>query len=390
MRDPLTSRRDAAGVYVHVPFCSDICPYCDFAVVRNRAHAHPAYVASLVAELAARADEVAALGQVDTIYFGGGTPSVLRAAALEALIEALRAHCDLADDTVLMLEANPEDIDATRLAAWRALGIGVLSLGVQSLDEASLRFLGRRHTAAQACRAIELALEAGFDTVSFDLIYGLPEQQPADWERTLEQAIALGPDHLSCYQLTLEPRTSFARQAARHAFTPLPNSRRADLFFLTHDHLGAHGFDGYEVSNFARAAHHRSRHNQKYWRHIPYLGLGPSAHSFDGCIRAWNERHVRRWQRRLAETGSGQAGSERLTGRQLALEALMLGLRTRRGVDLGATRARFCVDLMSGNQARLDRLSAEGLLVRTGDRLCATLRGMAVADRLAREWTIAD
>lgn len=378
----------AAGVYIHVPFCSAICPYCDFAVVRDQQTAHAGYVASLIAEMAARAGEIAALGPVDTIYFGGGTPSVLADADLEALLAALAEHFDLAADTVVFFEANPEDVDAQRLAAWRALGVRVLTLGVQALDDASLRFLGRRHSAAAARRAIEAALGAGFDTVSFDLIYGLPDQRPQTWARSLDAAIALAPDHLSCYQLTLEPATPFARRAARGEPMTLPERRQAGLFFLTHERLGGHGLEGYEVSNFARAAGHRSRHNQKYWRHVPYLGLGPSAHSFDGRVRRWNERHIRRWQQRLAKDGSAVAGSERLSRAQLAFESLMLGLRTRAGVDLAACRARFGVDLVAGNEARLERDTAAGLLRLAGDQLLPTLRGMAVADTLAGDWAI--
>lgn len=387
------NHQDAAGVYVHVPFCSAICPYCDFAVVRDRRSAHTSFVAALIDELMARQDEIERLGTVDTIYLGGGTPSVLGTEHLESVLGALFERLDLATECAIFLEANPEDVDARRLGTWRALGIRVLTLGVQALDDASLAFLGRRHSADQARSAVLSAVAAGFDTVSFDLIYGLPRQSAESWSRTLDQAAGLGAEHISCYQLTIESNTPFARQAAHGSLSPLPDRLQADLFFLTHQRLGEHGFEGYEVSNLARTPRHRSRHNQKYWRHLPYLGIGPSAHSFDGRVRRWNERHLHRWHRRLVEDGTAEAGRERLSDVQLATEALMLGFRTHQGVDLEACRRRFGFDLLSGNRQRVEQWLDDGLLDRRtgtdgGLRLAPSLRGMAVADSLASQWIL--
>ncbi len=384
---------EAAGVYVHVPFCSAICPYCDFAVVRNRRSAHHGFVSALIAEVASRRDEIDGIGVVDTIYFGGGTPSVLGERHLAALLAVIDRAFDLAADTLIFFEANPEDVSAQSLAAWRALGIRVLTLGVQALDDPSLRFLGRRHTAEEARAAIEHALESGFDTVSFDLIYGLPDQSLDGWTKTLDRAAGLGSQHLSCYQLTIEPRTPFARDVESGALVVPTDSQQADYFFVAHERLAHHGFVGYEVSNLARARRHRSKHNQKYWRHVPYLGFGPSAHSFDGRTRRWNERHLSRWQRSLTTLETAIAGEETLSKEQLAIEAVLLGLRTRDGIELEDCRRRFGVDLIAGNEAHVRRQVEAGLLryreSPSGSRVLApTLHGMAVADSLTIEWTI--
>jgi oxygen-independent coproporphyrinogen-3 oxidase len=377
-----------AGLYVHVPFCSAICPYCDFAVLVGTDAKRQAFVHSLSDEISLRADEIRALGAIDTVYFGGGTPSLLPRGDLESILDAIRQTATLAADTRVFLEANPEDVDEARLTSWRALGIHTLTLGVQALDDDALRFLGRRHNAADARRAVRLALEAGFETVSFDLIYGLPGQSVQRWRRTLDQAVELGPQHLSCYQLTIEPRTFFARAVDQGTLVPVVESIQAELFRCTHEHLRAHGYSPYEVSNFARGHQHRSRHNQKYWHHVPYVGLGPSAHSFDGRSRSWNERHLARWQQRLRAGDTAIAGCETLGPHGLALEIVMLGLRTTAGIDLGHCQRRFGFDLAAGNRGRIDRWVADGLLIREGDRLRPTLSGLAVADTLASTWQL--
>jgi oxygen-independent coproporphyrinogen-3 oxidase len=286
------------------------------------------------------------------------------------------------------LEANPEDVTGESAAAWRSLGVSTLSLGVQSFDAAELALLGRRHTPADGRRAVELARQAGFPTVSIDLIYGLPGQEVAAWRRSLEQAVGLGPDHLSCYQLTVHEGTAFGRRRARGQLIELPGPAQAELFALTHSLLADAGYPAYEVSNFARGPEHRSRHNQKYWDHIPYLGLGPSAHSFDGRRRWWNERQLYPWQTRVLAGERPVAGQEQLSRGQLALEALMLGLRTADGLDLALFGERHQVDLLATNARLIERLMAEGLLLVEFGRLAPTLRGLAVADSLAASFEL--
>jgi oxygen-independent coproporphyrinogen-3 oxidase len=328
----------------------------------------------------------------DTVYFGGGTPSALEPGDLARIVDALRSSLSISPEAWIFLEANPEDVTPESLAAWRRLGVRTLSLGIQSFNAGNLAFLGRRHTPEEARRSVFLAREAGFHTVSVDLIYGLPDQDLAAWRRDLEAAVALGPDHLSCYQLTVHEGTPFGRLAERGQLAELPEPAQADLFFLTHTLLADAGWPGYEVSNFARGPEHCSRHNRKYWDHTPYLGLGPSAHSFSGASatrRWWNERMLGPWQEKVARGERPVAGSEELEAGQLALEELMLGFRTYAGVDLGRIRERYGIDLLEKNAAFVARLTAEGRVTVEGSRLVPTLAGLAVADSLARGFEIA-
>ena len=373
------------GLYLHVPFCSKICPYCDFAVTTGGRRRRAEFVESLIAEAGLWAGEPFSF---DTVYFGGGTPSALETEDLARIVAALRSSFSIDPDAWIFLEANPEDVTPESLAAWRALGVRTLSLGIQSFDPASLAFLGRRHNPEEARRSVLLAREAEFDTVSVDLIYGLPDQDRAGWQQDLDAALALGPDHLSCYQLTVHEGTPFGRMAERGRLAELPERAQADLFLFTHSYLAEAGLPGYEVSNFARTPEHRSRHNQKYWNHTPYLGLGPSAHSFSGGRRWWNERSLRDWQVRVERGERPVAGSEELEAGQLALEELMLGFRTYAGVDLDRIRERHGIDLLSWNARFVEQLAREGRVTLLGNRIVPTLSGLAVADSLARGFEI--
>jgi len=398
----------APGLYVHVPFCSAICPYCDFAVLTGGPRRRAEFVDSLEAEIAAWRPDAERWRTIDTVYFGGGTPSALEPAQLARLLAAARAALPVAPDAWIALEANPEDVNAESVGRWRELGIAMLSLGIQSFDAGTLRFLGRRHTPDQARHAAELALGAGFPIVSIDLIYGArgagaaggsgesgprqPDRQAEQerWQRDLEQAVALGPQHLSCYQLTIHEGTPFGFRAARGELRELPEADQAEAFRFTHTFLAGQGYAAYEVSNFARAPEHQSRHNRKYWDHTPYLGLGPSAHSFDGRRRWWNERKLRPWQAKLAAGAPPVAGSEDLGRRELALEELMLSLRTAAGLDLDGFHRRHACDLAARNRSLIEDLAARGLLAETGGRLVPSLEGLAVADALARAFDLGD
>lgn len=386
------------GLYVHVPFCSAVCPYCDFAVARSGRPAQQRYVEHLLAEVPLAAARWPDVRPFDTVYFGGGTPSLLPVEDVHRVLEACREELPVSAEAWVTLEANPEDVTAASCAGWRALGVRTLSLGVQSLADDELRFLGRRHTGEQARRAVEAARVAGFDTVSVDLIYGLPGQDAAAWRRSLEAAVALGPDHLSCYQLTVHPRTPFGVRASRGQLAELPEAAQAELFELTHRFLADAGWPAYEVSNFARGECHRSRHNRKYWDHTPYLGLGPSAHSLAmdapaTARRWWNELRTPRWERRIAAGERPVEGEESLGRAALALEALALGLRTTAGVDVEAFEARFGLDLLAANATLLARLEEDGRarVVVGGDgrrRLVLTVAGLAVADGLAAAFAL--
>jgi oxygen-independent coproporphyrinogen-3 oxidase len=392
----------APGLYLHVPFCSAVCPYCDFSVLRAGVPARKRFVEHLVAEVALAAPEWRDPRPFDTVYFGGGTPSLLPAEDLGRVLSACRSHLALAAPAPwIFLEANPEDVTPDACAAWLGLGVRTLSLGVQSFSDDALRLLGRRHTAQQARAAVETARAAGFETVSVDLIFGLPDQTLDAWRRELATAVALGPGHLSCYQLTIHPRTRFGVSAARGQLSELPEREQAVLFELTHRFLADAGFCAYEVSNFARSRDHESRHNRKYWDHTPYLGLGPSAHSLTiadagappAARRWWNELRTPRWESRVAAGERPVGGEEFLGPKELATEAVMLGLRTTAGIDLDAFTARYAVDLVAANDALVSRLVAEGhLVVRAGPepgrRLVPTASGLAVADGMAAAFDI--
>jgi oxygen-independent coproporphyrinogen-3 oxidase len=379
------------GLYLHIPFCSAICPYCDFAVLTGGAERRASFVEHLLAEIRMWGADRSAFPEIDTIYFGGGTPSSLLPEDLARILAAVRESLSIHDNAWIFFEANPEDVTPESARAWRELGVRTLSLGIQSFDAEALRFLGRRHDPLQARRSAEIAREAGFDTVSIDLIYGLAGQTPEDWRRTLEAAVALSPEHLSCYQLTFHEGTPFGFRLARGTMSELPEPVQAELFFLTHCFLADYGLPGYEVSNFARGPEHRSRHNMKYWDHTPYLGLGPSAHSFSGLAgprRWWNERKLRPYEMKVDSGDRPVAGGEELTPQDLALEALLLGFRTADGIDLSRFRDRHGIDLAPANGRLIDRLISDGLLRVEGDRLLPALEGWAVADSLARDFEI--
>jgi oxygen-independent coproporphyrinogen-3 oxidase len=384
----------APGLYLHVPFCSSICPYCDFSVMHAASPARSTFVSRLVTEVELAAPTWRDPRPFDTVYFGGGTPSQLRPAELSRVLDACRARLSLAAAPWIVLEANPEDVTKDACAEWRALGVRTLSLGVQSFSDETLRFLGRRHSGREARDAIETALRAGFDTVSVDLIFGRRGQTPEDWRLELATAVSLAPQHVSCYQLTIHPRTRFGIQAKHGRLSELPEEEQATLFDLTHRFLADAGFAAYEVSNFARGPAHESRHNRKYWDHTPYLGLGPSAHSLAAADaqsparRFWNERGTPRWEKRLAAGERPIEGQELLAPMDLAEEALLLGLRTTAGIDLDGFRARYGPDLLATNRSLVGRLVDEGrVVVREGPAggpwLVPTLSGLAVADGLA-------
>lgn len=328
-------------LYVHVPFCARRCSYCDFSIAVRREVPVAAYVASVVAELVRRA-KPADVESMDTVYMGGGTPTKLGAAGVQELISGLRsAGVGIAADAEVTIEANPEDVSAEAVTGWLKAGVNRLSLGVQSLAGPVLEWMHRTHDAGQAVAAYRTARAGGIGNISIDIIYGLPDRLHRDWSADLDQVVALEPDHLSLYGLTVEPRTPLGRWTARGTETPAEDERSAEEFLVAHDRLRSAGFEHYEVSSYARPGS-RSRHNGSYWRRVPYLGLGPSAHSFDGAKRRWNTSAFAEWETILAAGNDAIAGEEALTPAQVLAESLYLGLRTDGGAVLTdpADRAR--------------------------------------------------
>ena len=343
---------EPAGLYFHVPFCSRICPYCDFAVRTGDRARRRRFVDHLLAEI--ELHDGRAL-RFDTIYFGGGTPSSLLPEEIGRIFDAVRRRFRFEDDVRIFVEVNPEDVTAETATAWRGLGVHTLSLGIQALNADGLKCLGRLHDVDQARRSVDLARDAGFDSVSIDLIYGLPGQTASDWSAELDRALALPAQHFSCYELTIHPRTRFSLLEKRGELTQLPVDEQAELFRLTHRYLNDAGMQGYEVSQFARAPAYHSRHNLKYWSHAPYLGLGPAAHSFHEKRRWWNHRHTHSWQEAVLQGELPVEGEERLDTRALVLEALMTGFRTYSGVDLLRLRSLWGIDLQATDPALINR-----------------------------------
>ena len=370
---------DTAGLYIHIPFCRTKCHYCSFYSSTNLTPV-PDFLQALAKETDLYRDDFPSF---DTVYIGGGTPSLLSIADLGTILTCAADKFNLAAHTEITLEANPGDLSLSLLRDFRQLGINRLNLGIQSFTADSLNLLGRRHSQKQAIAAITLAREAGFDNLGLDLIYGLPGQELTDWIGTLAEALSYEPAHLSCYQLTLEPETPLGIRHAQGQVTLPDDEKLADFFFRTATTLEQAGYLQYEVSNFARDEGSLSRHNQKYWQHTPYLGLGPAAHSFRDNRRWGNHRDLARYIRDLQIGTPPLALEETLTPEQLRLEALFLGLRTKRGINLENFRISYGCDLRAEKAATITELAERGLLEISAGWLRPTLAGLAVADSLA-------
>jgi len=366
------------GLYVHIPFCVSKCPYCGFYSVTDLSRI-PAYLTALRREMDLCRRWVECF---DTLYIGGGTPSVLPAEELEGLITALRGTFTIAAGAEITVETNPADITPGLLAELRRAGVNRLNIGVQAFDDATLAFLGRRHSSSQAVAAVQLARETGFPNIGLDLIYGLPPSSISAWLAALDKAVGLAPDHISCYQLTPEAGTPLAERCRLGEIILPGESLQADLFLKTSEFLEEKGYIHYEVSNFARPGA-ESRHNSKYWDHTPYLGLGPGAHSFRGRERRWNHPSLPGYLKDLAAGRPPVEAAEVLTDGQLRLEALFLGLRTKRGIDLKDYRRRYRYDLLTKKGKTIASLAEQGLAEIRNGFLRPTRAGMAVADSLA-------
>ncbi len=373
-----TRADDPAGLYVHVPFCRQKCRYCDFYSIPYTS-LKPS--TSLVTEWLHALDQEAMLYKdrfafFDTLYLGGGTPTLLATDEPARLVEILQRHFAFCPDAEISLEANPNDVTLEKLHLFRELGFNRISLGVQSMDDRELAFLGRTHSARQAARAMERIRASGFPGFGVDLIYGLPRQTEAEWRRTLQETLAFSPNHISCYQLTVSRGTPLWEMQEAGLFEPPDEEQERALFLTASEVLEGQGFVHYEVSNFASGTAHFCRHNVKYWERAPYLGLGPSAHSFQGDTRWWNHRSVRKYCGDLNRGRRPVQGSERLSEEQVSLERLSLQLRTKAG-----TAIRDLSDYEKADRV-LPGLLEAGLLEVIGERAVPTREGFLVADRL--------
>ena len=369
------------ALYVHWPFCVSKCPYCDFnshvRVSLDQGEWRNALLADLVSE-AERLPE----RRLTSIFFGGGTPSLMEPATVAAIIDAARSYWSADDKIEITLEANPNSVEAARFADLAKAGVNRVSLGLQSFDDRALAFLGRAHSTREGFAALATA-QRHFRRVSFDLIYALPGDTEDSWSATLAQALSLGTSHLSLYQLTIEPGTRFASMVARHEFEPLDPDASAALFELTDTMTSAGGLPAYEISNHARPGQ-ESRHNLTYWRYGDYAGIGPGAHGRRLGARTVRHRKPENFLSAIARNGSGIAEEATLVRAEAADEALVMGLRLAEGVDVDAIAERFALpDIV--DWGRVERLFASGHLRREGPRLALTASGRLVLDHILGE-----
>ena len=367
---------EAIALYVHWPFCVSKCPYCDFnSHVRAEIDAD-VWRNALLADLAHEAQLLPGR-TLTSIFFGGGTPSLMDPRIVAALIDAACNHWTPSADLEITLEANPNSVEAARFTDLAAAGVNRLSLGIQSFDDDALRFLGRAHSASEGRDALDIA-QRRFERVSFDLIYALPGDTQARWSAALEQALALGATHVSLYQLTIEPGTRFATEVAAGRLTPLGPDRAADLYELTGAMTAAAGLPAYEISNHARRGH-ESRHNLTYWRYGDYAGIGPGAHGRRLGRRTMRHRKPENFLSGTARNGHGLVEDERLSPTEAGDEALVMGLRLAEGIDAGALAKRFSLTTIVDWKA-VNRLVASGHMVQDGTRIAATAHGRLLLD----------
>jgi oxygen-independent coproporphyrinogen-3 oxidase len=373
--------REPLALYVHWPFCVSKCPYCDFNSHVRAEIEQDQWRDALLADLAHEA-RLLPDRTLTSIFFGGGTPSLMDPRTVEAVIEAARGHWTPADKLEITLEANPNSVEAARFADLAAAGVNRLSLGLQSFDDSALAFLGRAHSAREGFGALEIAQKA-FRRVSFDLIYALPDESEDGWAATLAQALSLGTSHLSLYQLTIEPGTRFASMVAKGAFEPLDADRSAALYELTAAMTSAASMPPYEISNYARRGQ-ESRHNLTYWRYGDYAGVGPGAHGRRLGMRTVRHKKPENFLSGLRRHGHGICEEEILLPTEAADEALVMGLRLSEGIDVGAAARRFGLSSIV-DWSRVDRLVQSGHLSRDSERIAVTASGRLLLDRILGE-----
>jgi oxygen-independent coproporphyrinogen-3 oxidase len=372
-------KKEQAGLYIHIPLCKSKCGYCSFYSIKSL-NLIPDFIDALNKEMKFYSNLYKSF---DTIYIGGGTPSLLSMQQLESIFTAINKYYKIDPHSEITIEVNPGDVSLEYFQSLRTLGINRLNMGIQSFDNNILKFLGRRHDSQEAVAAINDARTAGFTNIGIDLIYGVHHQDINLWKKTLQKAFSFTPEHISCYQLSLDGKTSLYKKYAAEGIK-LPKEKEQLKFFLTtNEILENAGYIHYEVSNFAHNENLKSKHNLKYWQHVPYLGLGPAAHSFLLNKRWWNRASVKNY---LQETAAGTMpveNTETLSAEQLQLEALFLGLRTKAGIDLRLYKIRYGDDLLEDKKTIVESLINNKLVELKDGFLRPTRSGMAVADSLA-------
>lgn len=360
------------SLYVHVPFCKSRCPYCDFAFDVGKTHLAERYTTAVIREFRTRLPGMGGRTTFDTVYFGGGTPSEVPPDSLRRILDAARSMSRITPAAEISAEANPED--RSRFAQMAAIGINRLSLGVQALDSATLRSLGRRHTPAEASAAVDAARRAGFTNINIDLMFSAPRQTVSAWLETLERAIDLLPEHVSVYGLTVEPGTAFGRRLKKDRLPLPPEDTQAEMYEVAQEKLSEAGYVQYEVSNFAQPGF-ACRHNIACWERLAYLGVGLSAHSFFNDRRAWNIRPLMAYIGSVESSGVAIEGEESISSRERRVEQVMLGLRRADGIPEG----------LLGAGRKWTSFIPDHLLERGDGRVRLTRRGLLLADLVCTE-----
>ncbi|MEP7147484.1 MAG: radical SAM family heme chaperone HemW [Acidobacteriota bacterium] len=374
----------SAGVYLHIPFCKSRCSYCDFATdVYRSSDAVDRYVSALRSEIKAfeggnPQSAIRNPQSVDTIYFGGGTPSLLAAEQVTNILNAVRDKFSVEPLAEITMEMNPATVTSETLAGYRSIGVNRASFGVQTFNDRALKLLARGHDANDARNTFRLLRNAGFDNISFDLIAGLPGQTMADWEHNLEEALAMRPEHLSLYLLEIHEATPLAEQI-RSGRQPVPDEElAAEMYELMLDRIVGASYEQYEISNFSIPGY-ESRHNSKYWRLEPVYGFGVSAHSFNGIDRYANERDTARYVANVESSGTAEVSRERIDA---ASEFAFLGLRLNEGIDLTSYETSFGFDLLEKFGGDIERFENDGLVRIFDRRLCLTRKGMVFSNEV--------
>lgn len=391
VRNPpcFTANAQHAGLYVHIPFCLRKCPYCDFYSITDLS-LQPAFLDALASEM----DMTRELDTgFDTLYIGGGTPSVLDTYVIDSIIKTAHQCFNILSDAEITIEVNPGRVTLEQLKGYRHAGVNRINIGVQSFNAANLDFLKRIHSAREARMAVNWAQKAGYENIGLDLIYGIPDQTPSSWLKDLQSALEFHPQHLSCYMLSFEPDTPMHKDLQNSVFTPLPEHLVCELFETTRSFLHTNGYVQYETSNFARevidasdiqsARPNMSRHNLKYWNFSPYIGLGPSAHSFVEPQRFWNHSNVKKYIQDLSMGRLPRAGEESLSREQLMIEAVYLGLRQTKGISVDAFDKKFGVNFNAMFSGIITDLEKKGLVKMSQNRCALTAKGMLYLDSIA-------
>ncbi len=367
-----------AGLYVHIPFCIRKCPYCDFYSITNLL-LKETFIDALIREMQMSCNDSL---KFDTLYMGGGTPSVFEAKQVGAIIETACRLFKILPDTEITIEINPGTVNPDKLKGYKSSGVNRINIGVQSFQGTNLNFLGRIHSSKDANFAVKWARKAGFDNIGLDLIYGIPGQSEKTWLLDLQKAVEFGPEHLSCYMLTYEPDTPMGKARQKGALRPMDDSLVCNLFETTIEFLKTHGYDQYEISNFSRGNSNKSRHNWKYWSFIPYLGLGPSAHSYIEPVRYWNCRSVKSYIKDLNMNKTPVKEREKLNGEQLMIEAICVGLRKTEGIDIDIFNEKFNVSFNEIFSDLLEHLEKKGYIQFVQNRCTLSIKGMLFLDSI--------